>query len=192
MNKTYEVRRGDTLTLIARRHQTTVEALVQANGIPNPDLIRVGQVLVIPAAPGRPSEAPGPRAPEPALAELGGLSRKYEAFGPGTVSTGQGDAGGVSYGSYQFATKTGSAQAFVDSLKDSHPHYHAALAGKTPGTEPFSRAWKELAEKDPRGFDRAQHENIRRTHYEPAVIGIRQATGLDLVDGGPARAPADG
>jgi len=40
---------------------------------------------------------------------LGSLSAKYETSGrgPGTVSTGRGDAGGVSYGSYQLASKLG-------------------------------------------------------------------------------------
>lgn len=42
---TYTVRAGDNLTRIASTHGTTVAALVAANGISNPDLIRVGQVL---------------------------------------------------------------------------------------------------------------------------------------------------
>ena len=38
---------------------------------------------------------------------LGSLSSKYETGGrgPGTVSSGVGDAGGVSYGSYQMTSK---------------------------------------------------------------------------------------
>ncbi|MCY4537561.1 MAG: peptidoglycan DD-metalloendopeptidase family protein [Chloroflexi bacterium] len=43
------VRVGDTLTSIAARHQTTVAALVELNGIHNPDLIYVGMQLSIPA-----------------------------------------------------------------------------------------------------------------------------------------------
>ena len=45
---TYTVQTGDTLFSIASRFGTTVEALVEANNITNPDLIRVGQVLTIP------------------------------------------------------------------------------------------------------------------------------------------------
>jgi soluble lytic murein transglycosylase-like protein len=45
---TYVVRPGDTLTAIAARHGTTVRALVDANRISNPNLIRVGQLLRIP------------------------------------------------------------------------------------------------------------------------------------------------
>jgi LysM repeat protein len=41
---------GDTLRLIAGRCSTTVAALQLANGIANPNLIHVGQVLVLPGA----------------------------------------------------------------------------------------------------------------------------------------------
>lgn len=45
---TYTVAPGDTLTKIANRFGTTVQALVIANKLKNPDLIIVGQVLKIP------------------------------------------------------------------------------------------------------------------------------------------------
>lgn len=45
---TYTVKSGDTLTAIAKKHGTTVEALVASNGIKNKNLIYVGQVLQIP------------------------------------------------------------------------------------------------------------------------------------------------
>ena len=45
---TYVVHPGDTLTAIAARHGTTVRALVDANRLSNPNLIRVGQLLRIP------------------------------------------------------------------------------------------------------------------------------------------------
>jgi lysozyme len=44
---TYVVQSGDTLTSIAARFNTTVDALVAANRIPNPDIIYVGQVIKI-------------------------------------------------------------------------------------------------------------------------------------------------
>ncbi len=46
--RTYTVRRGDTMYSIAVRNGTTVMALMQANGISNPNFIYAGQVLVIP------------------------------------------------------------------------------------------------------------------------------------------------
>jgi LysM repeat protein len=45
---TYTVQPGDTLTILARRWNTSVSAIAQINGIANPDLIRIGQVLRIP------------------------------------------------------------------------------------------------------------------------------------------------
>lgn len=44
---TYTVRSGDTLYSIARRYNTTVTRLVSLNNITNPNLIRVGQVLIV-------------------------------------------------------------------------------------------------------------------------------------------------
>jgi LysM repeat protein len=46
----YVVRRGDTLFSIARRFGTTISAIAQANGIPDPRYIRAGQKLIIPGA----------------------------------------------------------------------------------------------------------------------------------------------
>jgi polysaccharide biosynthesis protein PslG len=53
----YIVRRGDILASIAWRYGVTVSAIVQANGIRNPNLIYVGQRLIIPGtAPAQPSQ----------------------------------------------------------------------------------------------------------------------------------------
>lgn len=44
----YQVRQGDTLWAISRTYNTTVEAIVRRNNIPNPNLIYVGQRLIVP------------------------------------------------------------------------------------------------------------------------------------------------
>lgn len=54
----YVVRWGDTIYLIASRYGVSVEDIVNANGLTNPDLIRAGDVLIIPGATA-PSAAPG-------------------------------------------------------------------------------------------------------------------------------------
>lgn len=46
--RTYTVKTGDTLSAIAARFGTTVTALQKLNGIADPSIIRVGQVLKIP------------------------------------------------------------------------------------------------------------------------------------------------
>ncbi|MDW8104168.1 MAG: stalk domain-containing protein [Armatimonadota bacterium] len=47
---TYEVRKGDTLTGIAKRHGVSPEALATVNGIANPHRVRAGDRLVIPSS----------------------------------------------------------------------------------------------------------------------------------------------
>lgn len=48
---TYTVKAGDTLGGIAARHHTTAAAIASANHIANPNALKLGQVLRIPAAP---------------------------------------------------------------------------------------------------------------------------------------------
>ena len=50
--KTYTVAKGDTLSGIAAQYGTTVDTLVELNGIQNPNLSVVGQVLKLPGAAG--------------------------------------------------------------------------------------------------------------------------------------------
>lgn len=47
--RTHTVRRGENLATIARRYGVSMAALVQANGLTNPNSVYVGQVLIIPA-----------------------------------------------------------------------------------------------------------------------------------------------
>lgn len=85
----YRVVRGDTLGSIARRFGTTITAIAQRNRIVNPNLIYVGQLLIIPARggtstpPPQPTQQPGttpvpptatpvPSEPEEGAFELGG------------------------------------------------------------------------------------------------------------------------
>jgi len=74
-NQTYVVQPGDTLTRIAARFQTTVQALAQANNIVNPNLIYVGQVLVIPGA--------GPIGPTPVPPQVTPVPPPVGGFGLG-------------------------------------------------------------------------------------------------------------
>ncbi len=47
-SRTYTVKAGDTLTKIAVRFGVKLDALIAANNLSNPNLLRVGQVLTIP------------------------------------------------------------------------------------------------------------------------------------------------
>lgn len=60
----HEVKEGDTLSGIAKRYKVSLRALIEANRLPRPDVLRSGQRLVIPSG-GHPAAAragPGKRA----------------------------------------------------------------------------------------------------------------------------------
>jgi LasA protease len=48
-SQAYSVKSGDTLGQIAQRYGVSLESLIAANKLPNPNLLEVGQELVIPA-----------------------------------------------------------------------------------------------------------------------------------------------
>ncbi len=55
-DSTYTVRRGDTLSTIARRHDTTMNQLVAINGLRSRNQIRIGQKLKLPPGKGSPTQ----------------------------------------------------------------------------------------------------------------------------------------
>lgn len=112
---------------------------------------------------------------------LGKTSERFESGGrgAGTVSTGRGDFGGASYGTYQLASRTGTLQKF---LKESP--YGKEFEGLTPGTAEFNAKWKQIARTDA-GFGAAQHDFIKRTHFDPAMQRMKDA-GIDLTGRGKA------
>lgn len=73
---TYRVARGDTLSVIARRCRSSVVAIARASGLANPNLILVGQRLVIP---GRSdfAAAVSPSARSPAARAARGAATDY-------------------------------------------------------------------------------------------------------------------
>ena len=112
---------------------------------------------------------------------LGQLSSKYETGGrgPGTVSTGVGDAGGVSYGSYQMTSRPngGTVARFVG--QPDFP-WRQRFAGLTPGAPDFSALWKGLASEARDAFFETQHEYIKRTHFDPLVSKLAAEAGLQV------------
>lgn len=112
---------------------------------------------------------------------LGQTSRLFESGrgGAGTVSTGRGDFGGVSYGAYQLSSSAGTLQRFLKTSR-----YGEQFEGLRPGTPEFNARWRELAKNDP-SFGEAQHAFIRASHFDPAMSGLKNA-GIDLTQHGPA------
>jgi len=113
------------------------------------------------------------------MPRLGRLSERFESGGrgPGTVSGGAGDPGGVSYGTYQLSSRTGTAARFIETEGAPWAERFGAAA---PGSAGFSRAWRVVAESESERFGAAQHAFIERTHYQPAVRAVLAETGLDL------------
>ena len=108
-------------------------------------------------------------------AELGILSKKYEApGGVGTVSTGVGDPGGVSYGSWQLSTNAGTLGAY---LKDT-PEYAKFFGNARPGTPEFTQRWKEIAKADPKGFEKSQHDFLYKKNFK-GVLDYATSKGMD-------------
>ena len=112
---------------------------------------------------------------------LGQTSERFESggAGPGAVSGGQGDLGGISYGSYQLASGPGTVGNFVRQST-----YKTNFADMAVNSNEFIAEWKQLASSDP-GFGVAQHDFIQKTHYEPRVKAL-QSIGFDPESRGPA------
>lgn len=47
--QTYTVRAGDTLYTIAMAHGLTVQEIIDANNLPNPDRLDIGQIIILPS-----------------------------------------------------------------------------------------------------------------------------------------------
>ena len=103
----------------------------------------------------------GPAAATHSPRRLGSLSERYECGerGPGAVSSGRHDPGGVSYGLFQLSSRTGTA---------------------APGSPRFSEVWQAIAAREPEAFAQAQRTFIARTHYQPVIRAVLDKTGLDL------------
>lgn len=110
-----------------------------------------------------------PTAEPERVERLGEITRKYESGGRGveTISTGVGDAGGVSYGEYQLSSKTGTMTKFLKSPEGSA--FADSFKDLEPGTREFDAAYSKVASTRGDEFRQAQHEFIVRTHYEPAL-----------------------
>jgi murein DD-endopeptidase MepM/ murein hydrolase activator NlpD len=199
---TYTIKAGDTLSKIAKNNGISMAQLLQANPqISDPNKVKVGDVITLPngsldlstdTTKPLPPITPAPPAPTSssssssagalgqALADkLGELSAKYETGGrgPGTVSTGSGDPGGVSYGSYQMASKMGTVTRFV--CQTGFP-WLQDFQGLTAGTAPFTACWKRIAAAETDAFQRAQHSFIKKSHYDLLAAKILNDDGLDV------------
>jgi LysM repeat protein len=201
---THKVKPGDTLSKIAKANGLTLAQLLDANPRfrANPNKLRVGDVLTIPngqaAQPAQPTAQPTtqpttqptaqptpPPTPPPAQKTdgfvLGKLSEKFETGGRGcgTVSGGQGDRGGVSYGTYQMSSKPKGGTVTIY-IKETDFPFKTNFANLVPGTPQFTAAWKQLAAAQRDAFQASQHDFIKRTHFDQLAAKVKARDGLDV------------
>lgn len=101
---------------------------------------------------------------------LGKTSEKYESGGrgPGVVSSGKGDYGGVSYGCYQLSSNLRVVQQYIKYSK-----YKDLFDGLSPATNQFNDTWKEIAAKNSEEFREEQHRFMKETHYDIQIEMLR-------------------
>lgn len=110
---------------------------------------------------------------------LGKTSKMFESGkgGAGTISSGAGDHGGASYGTYQLSSKQGKVDDFLSKSK-----YGKDFEGLKVGLKDFDSKWKETAKNDPE-FEAAQHDYIKKEHFDPPHEKLQKA-GIDLTGRG--------
>lgn len=107
---------------------------------------------------------------------LGKTSERYESGGrgPGVISSGKGDHGGVSYGMYQLSSKMGTVNKYIAVSK-----YQDLFEGKVPATPEFNKVWKKIAVDHKEEFAQDQHLFIEKTHYQ-VQIDLLASKGLNF------------
>lgn len=112
---------------------------------------------------------------------IGFISGKYESGGynGGSISSGRGDHGGISYGVPQFSTTTGSADSFVAWLKKSNPQMGQAFGNSRAGTTEFSNAWKKVYSDFGDKFSDVQSQYAYDNFAKPLADLAKQKTGID-------------
>lgn len=123
----YTVQPGDTLSKIASRFGTTFLAIAQANGITNPNLIFVGQVLKVNGA------------PAPAPSTSGSTPAPAPSTGPAPIALSGFELGGQVLG--------GVAGSTLSAIQSSHMHWVKRQIGAGDGNGP-----NEIAEAHSAGL----------------------------------------
>jgi len=106
------------------------------------------------------------------------VSKQYESSGDcSTVSTGAGDLGGISYGSYQLSSSAGSVDSFLD-FAQNYPdealaNYGRTLAQYSVNSQEFIDTWREIGQNDPDGFGELQDAYAMEVYYNPACASLQ-------------------
>lgn len=117
---------------------------------------------------------------------LGSLSARYESNGnPGVIANNPGDYGGKSYGAWQFSSKMGSLNSFINSLQGKNDAYYSKLVeakaadGNTFGSS-FDNAWRSIAKEDGEGFLALQQSYVKEAFYDRAADTLYNNFNFDI------------
>lgn len=112
--------------------------------------------------------------------KIGGVSEQFESGGRGvgTVSSGKGDFGGVSYGKHQLASNNGSMAQFLASPEAKG--ITGDFSGLTPGTAAFNERYKQVAATHGKEMEDAQYKYLVRANYAPAAERLEKNLGIDM------------
>jgi hypothetical protein len=112
--------------------------------------------------------------------DIGALSAKYESGGrgPGTISSGRADPGGVSYGTHQLSSNGKMVDAFIASPMAAR--WSQRFRNLRPTTPEFDAQWRAVAAAEPAAFSAAQNAFLGRENYKRTVRGVAQDTGANL------------
>ena len=101
------------------------------------------------------------------ISTITSVSKQYESSGDcSTVSTGSGDLGGISYGSYQLSSNAGSVDSFLDFAQnypnDALANYGRTLAQYEVNSQEFINTWEERKTVKDGTFDKKRNSHQSR------------------------------
>ena len=119
---------------------------------------------------------------------LGKYTAQFESGnkGPTAISSGAGDYGGVSFGTYQFATQNAAQVAANSQLaRFWNANYAANHPGVAPGNnQAFKDAWLYEANNDMKGFQDRETSFMADNFYQPQVKKLSDIVNPDTYDRG--------
>ncbi len=117
---------------------------------------------------------------------LGIRASKYESnLNPGEISDDPGDYGGKSYGAWQFSSRTGSLDSFINSLKGNNNDmyykltYAKAKDNNTFG-ENFDAAWKSISSQNKDRFLKVQQNYVKVNFYDTVAQSLKSRFDFDV------------
>jgi hypothetical protein len=109
---------------------------------------------------------------------ISGLTAYLESRGDaGAVSSGAGDHGGVSYGTFQLSSLTSGVQGFLGYISNTKEGKMLLKAGAVD-SEPFKSMWRKLGKTDKHFAELQAQYNI--VHYFDPIMKHLAAAGLDF------------